>query len=325
MIRVIIFLFASLFLIACANTESDTVLTSAPYASLTDSIRQVPGNADLWYRRGVLLFQKEEFGRAKSDLRQAWKLSPREDIALGLVATLRRESDDSAFHFLQVARRALPQSLPLAIGLARAYQKKGQPAAALELCDNILNVYPNQLDVLSLKAELQESTGSEEGAIHTLEQAYAYAPFDVELVHRLAFAYAQSGNEKALSLSDSLIRADQQGAHAEPYYFKGLYFEARGQNAEALHQLDEAVRHDYNFLDAYMEKGQIQFGQKQYAAAQTTFGLALRITPSFADAYYWTAKCQEAQGNKADAKLNYQRAYGLDKTNTEAKAAAARL
>jgi len=36
-------------------------------------------------------------------------------------------------------------------------------------------------------------------------------------------------------------------------------------------------------------------------------------------------KCQEAVGQKDEAKLNYQRAYGLDKTFTEAKEAADRI
>jgi tetratricopeptide (TPR) repeat protein len=325
MIRLFAFGLMILLLAGCSDSGIDTVLSSAPYAPLTDSIRAAPRNADLWQRRGQLLFQHEEYNRAKSDFRQAWRLSPREDIAMSLAATLRRESDDSAFHFLQMARQQLPQSLPLAIGLARAYQKKGDPAAALELCDNILKVYPAQLDALTLKAELQEGAGREAEALRTLEQAYAYAPSDVELVHRLGFAYAQAGNEKTLKLTDSLIKADVEGAHAEPYYFKALYFENKGAGAEAIRYLDEAIRHDYNFLDAYMEKGQILFGQKQYAAAQNTFGLALRITPSFADAYYWIGRCQEAQGNRSEAKVSYQRAYGLDKTNTEAKAAAERL
>jgi hypothetical protein len=36
-------------------------------------------------------------------------------------------------------------------------------------------------------------------------------------------------------------------------------------------------------------------------------------------------KCQEALGQKQEALLNYQRAYGLDKTFAEAQEAAERL
>ncbi|RYZ21168.1 MAG: hypothetical protein EOO16_14000, partial [Chitinophagaceae bacterium] len=143
--------------------------------------------------------------------------------------------------------------------------------------------------------------------------------------HRLGFAYALAGSEKTLALSDSLIAADREAIHAEPYYFKALYFEKKGNNAEAMRQLEAAIAHDYTFLDAHLEKAELQYKAKQYAAAEQTYTLALRITPTFADAWQGLAQAQEAQGKKAEAKLNYQKAYGLDKSNVEAKTAAERL
>jgi tetratricopeptide (TPR) repeat protein len=56
-----------------------------------------------------------------------------------------------------------------------------------------------------------------------------------------------------------------------------------------------------------------------------TFALANTISPSFADAWYWIGRCQEFLGQKEEAKLNYERAYGLDKTFTEAKEAAEKI
>ncbi|RYY40909.1 MAG: tetratricopeptide repeat protein [Chitinophagaceae bacterium] len=323
--RLIVLLLFTAILFACNNEEKDPLLDGTAYAPLTDSIRQSPTNADLYYRRGRLLFANNEFAAAKRDLRQAWTLQPREDIGLSLATALRRESDDSAFVFLQSARRTLPESLALAIGLARGYEKKARPDAALEICDNILKVLPNQLDALLLKADLLEETGRNAEALQTLETAYGYAPFDVELVHRVGFAYAVAGNDKLLPLTDSLMQLDKEGIHPEPYYFRGVYFEKKGNSAEALRWLDQAMQHDYNFIDAYMEKGQILYNQKRYNDALKTFQLALTISPTFADGYFWVAKCLEAIGNKEDARTNYQRAYGLDKTNGEAKAAAERL
>ncbi|MFN2439468.1 MAG: tetratricopeptide repeat protein [Chitinophagaceae bacterium] len=89
--------------------------------------------------------------------------------------------------------------------------------------------------------------------------------------------------------------------------------------------MNEAIRQDYYFLDAYMEKGQILYNQKNYTEARKTFQLAATVSPTFADAYYWLGKSDEALGDKNEAKLNYQRAYGLDKSLTEAKAAADKL
>jgi tetratricopeptide (TPR) repeat protein len=52
------------------------------------------------------------------------------------------------------------------------------------------------------------------------------------------------------------------------------------------------------------------------------YDLAIKVSNSFADAHLWKGKCQEALGQKEEAKISYQRAYAFDKTLTEAKEAA---
>ena len=69
----------------------------------------------------------------------------------------------------------------------------------------------------------------------------------------------------------------------------------------------------------------MQSDQKKYTEALKTFELANTISPKFPDAWYGMARCQEAMGMKDKARLNYQKAYGLDQTFTEAKEAADRL
>ena len=62
-----------------------------------------------------------------------------------------------------------------------------------------------------------------------------------------------------------------------------------------------------------------------FSEAIKSFRLANTISAKFPDAYFWIAKCQEVMGQKQEAKLNYQRAYGLDNSFTEAKEAADKL
>ncbi|MDQ3681437.1 MAG: tetratricopeptide repeat protein [Bacteroidota bacterium] len=313
-------------LVACSNDKEDElILHKPPFDKLTDSIQLAPENAELFYRRGLLLFQNEEMAYAQNDLRQAWSLSSNETYALGLANILAQKNADSAIIFLQSALQKLPQSIALQISLARGYQQKKEYEKALMICNNIISQYQNQLDALILKSKILQAQNKKEEALSTMEQAYRYSPFDRELVYDLAFLYAETKNKNALSITDSLIKTDTLEKHAEPYYFKGVYFQNIGNNAEAITQFNEAIRQDYYFLDAYMEKGQILYNQKNYVEARKTFQLASTVSPTFADAYYWLGKSDEAQGNNTEAKLNYQRAYGLDKSLTEAKTAADKL
>lgn len=321
------FLLALLFIIwSCSNDSStDALLTQPPFNKLTDSIQHDKKNAELYYRRGVLLFQNSQPAYAETDLRQAWKLLPTEQHALSMVTLLIDKNSDSALQFINEAQKELPNSIALQISAARGYQQKSENEKALELCNQVLAKYQNQIDALVLKAELLKSLDKDEEALSTLEKAYQFAPFDPELSQNLAFAYAEAKNPKALLLADSLIKADSLGRHAEPYYFKGYYYENIGNSAEALRLFDAAIQHDYNFLDAHMEKGTVLYNLKKYGDALKVFNLAATITPTYAEAYYWMGKCQQALHQNEEARLNYQRAYGLDKTLTEAKEAADKL
>lgn len=321
------FVFFLVFFLSCTNEDkpNDAFLKEEPYTRLTDSLQQEPMNAELYYKRGALLLQNDKLAYAEADLKKAWSLKKDEQYALGVANILRRKNADSAIHFLQQASKELPQSIALRISLARGYQQKNELDKAVSVCDEIIAAYPNQLDALQLKTELLQAQNKPAEALTTLEKAYSYAPSDPELAHQLAFMYAQAKNPKAIALSDSLIKADVKETHAEPYYFKGVYYANAGNKAQALNFFNQAIQHDYNFLDAYMDKGNLLYEAKDFQQALKTFELATTISPTFADAYFWLAKTKESMGNKKEARLDYQRAYGLDKSLTEAKAAADKL
>ena len=121
----------------------------------------------------------------------------------------------------------------------------------------------------------------------------------------------------------SLLSAFETVARA--YYVKATYFVNVNNPSKALKNYDASIAHDYNFLDSYLDKGKLLYNQKKYNDAQNVFTLALKVSPATADFYFWLAKTQEAMENKKEAKLNYQRAYGLDHTLKEAKQSAERI
>jgi len=216
----------------------------------------------------------------------------------------------------------LPGSILLGLSLARAYDAQNKTEEAMRICDDLLKLNPQQVDVLKMKASIQDKLGDDRASTATLEKAYNLTPYDIELNYILALKYAESRNVRVLALSDSLIKMDSLGLHAEPYYYKGIYYSNANEKAKALALFNDAIQHDYNFLDAHIEKGIILFEQKKYADAYNAFNLAMTISPKYADAYYWMARAQQALGQLPEAQLNFQRAYGLDKTLTEAKSAA---
>lgn len=321
-----IFLCSMILITGCNNSDKeispyDELFSRPAFAALTDSIKKEPGRDDLYFNRGVLLNRNDFPEPALVDFQKAWSLKKDERYALGIGTLLLDKNPDSALVFLNKSLKELPNSLLLKLTLARAYQSKGEADSALLACDLILSDHPQQVDVLKLKADLLFGQDKTDESIKILEQAYALTPYDIELNYSLGNKYAESSNPKVLALCDSLIKVDTLGLHAEPYYLKGIYYANTNDNTKALTQFDIAIQKNYQFVNAYIEKGKIQYNQKKYTEALKTFQLCSSIKVTFPDAYYWIGMCQEATGDKENAAVNYRRAWELDKSFTEAKEA----
>lgn len=328
--KIAIPLLALLIIISSCNDKkqesgSDEMLNQPPFQQLTDSIKQFPGNDELYFRRAVLLNTNNLPALALSDFQKAWSLKKEERYALGTGTLLQENKPESAIPYLKEALKELPGSLLLQLSLARALNTQNQIPEALQICDQLLAQKPEQVDILKMKAELLSKSGREPEASATLEKAYQLAPFDVELNYILALKYAETKNPRVIALCDSLIKADSAGQHAEPYYYKGIYYSTLDDKLKAIALFDEAIKQDYTFLESYIEKGSLLYDMKKYTEALKVFNLALTVSPDYADNYYWIGKCQQAMGQTEEAKTNYGRALGLDKDLKEAREALERM
>lgn len=306
-------------------TTFDALLEAPPYSAITDSIKNDPKKDELYFRRAIQLNSNKQPEAALADFQKAWSLKKNEQYALGVGSLLLESKPAEALVFLKEAVSILPESLLLNLTLARSYNAQGKTDDALQLISKLLIHNPEQVDLLKMKADLLGKKGNLPEALSVLEKAYTLTPYDVELNYILALQYAESKNPKVLHLCDSLAKADSLGEHAEPYYYKGIYYASINQKNKALQAFDEAIKHDYTYLDSYIEKGAVLFELKKYTDALKVFNLALTISPDYADNYYWIAKCQQALGQREEAKLNYQRAFGLDQGFTAARDSAAKL
>jgi tetratricopeptide (TPR) repeat protein len=180
------------------------------------------------------------------------------------------------------------------------------------------------VDALTLKAALLNDDKKPAASLAYLEQAHALVPSDPELAYGLAYEYAEANNPKVITLTDSLIKAKAPEIE-KAFYVRGLYYVNTNRGTEAMAQFDAAIRANYNFFDAYRDKGEWLLNNRQYDAALKVFTQALRVKPDIAEFYFLSGKALEAKGDRAAAKESYAKAYGLDRNLTEAKAAAERL
>ena len=307
------------------NSPYKDLLVQPPYTNLTDSIKHDRSNDKLYFRRGQLLLENNLKEPALTDFQKAWSLNKDELYAAHVSTILLENRPDSAISFIKNALKKIPSGIFLKLDLVRAYRRLNKVDDALNVCRDIIEKSPGQIDALMMQSELLEEKKDSQGSLAALERAYRLAPFDLELNYNLAFKYAENRNVKVISLCDSLLRKDSTHTHAEPYYFKGVYYSNVNEKDKAISFFNLAIQHDYNFLDAYLDKGRTLYEQKKVSEALEVFRLASTVSPVYADAYYWIGKCLQASGQKEDAKENYLRAYTFDKTLTEAKDSADKI
>ena len=244
-----------------------------------------------------------------------------------------QQTQDSLQRLLRDLRDSLkknPNDTLAKYNLVLTLQEAGRYKEAVNVLDsmNIQMGDSTQMKIyvsyLFKRSELLTLAGDTANAIKTLE--FFVIPGELtEAGLQLANLYAESRNPKALSICDSMNKYDESKKDPNPDYLKGVYYYNINDYDKALEQFNSCIRKDYTFLDAYMEKGRILYKQSKFKEALEAYDMAIKVSNTFADAHFWKGKCQEALGQKAEAKISYQRAYAFDKELTEAKEAAERI
>jgi tetratricopeptide (TPR) repeat protein len=112
---------------------------------------------------------------------------------------------------------------------------------------------------------------------------------------------------------------------AYQFYFTGVYYARTGNQQKAMNAFNTCIANDFNYVEAYMEKGFLYYDGKKIPEALQVFRTLSMVKKPYPDAYYWIAKCYEAMNNPAEAKTNYQRALALDPKLNDASVALKRL
>jgi tetratricopeptide (TPR) repeat protein len=244
-----------------------------------------------------------------------------------------QQTQDSLQQLLQSFRDSLkkyPTDTLLKYNLVLTLQDAGRYKEAVNVLDSMnismgdstqMKVY---FDYLFKRSELLLLAGDTANAIKTLE--FFIIPGELtEAGLQLANLYAETKNPKTIAFCDLMNKNDEGKRDPNPDYLKGVYYYNINDYSKALDLFNSCIKKDYTFLDAYMEKGRILYKQSKFKEAMDVYDIAIKVSNSFADAHLWKGKCQEALGQKEEAKISYQRAYAFDKTLTEAKEAADRI
>ena len=218
-----------------------------------------------------------------------------------------------------------PDSAGLRMRLVNTFDSLGLYKEAISETDSLIKRDSLNNGLWFTKAQLQEDKKDTAAAIQSYTRAINIYPSAEAQLH-LANLLAETRNPKALAVCANVHKSGMgRETDADCNFITGVYYARTGNKKLAMEDFDRAINDNYTLMEAYMEKGFIYYDSKDYTNALKVFEKAITVNNTYADAYYWRAKCNEALGNKADAILDYERSLGLDKELKEAGDAIKRL
>jgi tetratricopeptide (TPR) repeat protein len=225
--------------------------------------------------------------------------------------------------FKKVSRN--PDSAGLRFQLVDALDSLGAYQQALTQVDSLIRKDSLNYGLWYRKALVQENTKDTAGAIRSYKYAIRIYPSPDALLG-VGNLLAEQKNDTALLISKqvaSLRLGREYTAHCS--FIDGVYYARKGEQQKAIEAFNNCIINDLNYMEAYMEKGFLYYDNRKMAEAMQVFQTVVTVKNTYADGYYWLAKCNEALNHKAEAITNYQQALTLDPKLAEAATALKRL
>lgn len=244
----------------------------------------------------------------------------------GKSAMSKADSVNALITELQRGVKSNPDSIAIRYKLLDALANAERYKEAMSQTDSLIAMDSSNAVFWYKRGVLEEKTGDTVAAIHNLRASIARAPMFLEPMLELTYLLANQENAEALTWADAIITHEESPeAVARARFIKGVYYSNINDKEKALAAFDDCIRHNYTFMDAYIEKAILLFDEKKYDDALKTVQKANLVSNSFPDAYYWMGKCYEAMGNKELAIDNYKKTLGLDPDFKEAREALDRI
>jgi putative PEP-CTERM system TPR-repeat lipoprotein len=166
----------------------------------------------------------------------------------------------------QQARERKPSS-ELAVKLARAETRAGNPARAAELLEGWLAEHAGDVRVRQFLGETYQEMGQNDKAVQAYEQVLAAEPENEVALNNLAWQYLLADNPAALPLAERAYRVDPANPGVLDTY--GWLLVRDGQLARGLALLREAIAQlpgepevRYHYAAALYESGDREQGRR---------------------------------------------------------------
>jgi tetratricopeptide (TPR) repeat protein len=310
---------------AVSAQYSDSLFQSEKLKTISDSINKFPDSANLYFERSGMLYVMKEYDLAGKDIQKAIALDPmRVDffIALGEIQITENHFPNAAKAFreaLNLDSKNRMARLQLCFSLFNQKDYQG----TIRETDTLLKIDSHIAQAYGLQSQAYEALKDTARAFTLMKKAVELAPNDYNALMAMGDLLLRHHNDTALQYYERAKVADT--TQSEPLFCIGLFYARKNEPQKAIAAYKACIGRDAFYLDAYMNLGEMYENENDWQNALKVYNLATKISPTSSDAFYRRGLCFEKLNNIKAAINDYENALDLKSTNTEAKAALARL
>ncbi|WP_190277297.1 tetratricopeptide repeat protein [Taibaiella lutea] len=302
------FFILGMILVSCGSSqpeETNPAYHNPTVQPLTDSIRENPNDAALYFRRAEALSQINNDSLALVDVIKAQSLDKNNQqysFTIGYL-NLQLGHTDAAIKALQENLKVSSGNVNTRILLAKAFLADNKVEDAKHQVNQILAAAPQHAGAMLMQAEIFAAQKDTASAINTLLAVLKTDPLNYQASYGLATLYSESDNDMAVPQYQQTFRLDTMDV--TPLYDLASFYADRKDIPKAKEFYTDCILRDRDYTDAYIALGKIFYQEKNTEKALRHFNMAIESQPNDAEAYFYKGQCFETMHQKDSAVVAY--------------------
>lgn len=316
MIKVLSFVFVIVIFLSCgSNNSSVEAILNKPLDSLsiqqiTSEIRKNPRNAELFFRRAEIYYNKMQIDSAINDAIISTRLDslkPINFIKLSEMYLTKGQSEE-AKNILEKCNRINPNNDKVLVKIATIYFYVKDYKKANEYLDLAAGANPNNAEMFFIRGMLHREKKENKAAILNFQKATENNPEYYDAFMMLGLINAELKDSITIQYYKTAIRLNPKDAQA--YYNLAMFYQENNKLQEALAEYQNIIHNiDKSYISAYFNQGYINMVYlEDYKKAILFFDSTLALKADYVEAVYNKGYCYEQLKNKIKAIEFYEQA-----------------
>ncbi len=281
-------------------------------ALLDANIKKDPDNADLYYKRAKLYYEKENTKEALFNIQKAISLDKKNTDYYMLESDIffARGESTLAFNSLNNAVKYDNKNKEAYLKIAELSFYLRDYNRSRENIDKALKLDKTTPEAYFLRGMIYKEIGDTLNAVKDYTKAIEYKSDYEEVFEELANIYAEKGDPIAIEYYKSTININPKNVNA--MYNLGQFYQDHNSIQQALDMYQKVLKIKPDYANAIYAVGYINYVyKKDYDMALDCFNKTIKADSTYFEAYSMRGSIYEKKGKTTEAKKDYEAADSL--------------